>query len=1002
MIKQKNRVPIIFGILLCVCMFNYLHAENFLKNPSFEVRNIRKPDQPQWWDRLCTLKKEQPLLYTDKKAFDGKYSICFQTTRTPAAGELIIWRHPALGTALNAVPEGTMMELSMYAYSDKRLHCTIYFPYRGISKEVTTTGFTTPGKWKKFKVNFKRENAPVGNIYIRMYGAGTIYVDKVYLGKAPLEKSGFPSKAPEKEVKHPLARNWQAKGEGNGNICRVVTPGLTGKRGFFISAAKDGSTVAWIGTFPGSVFGKTVQGKEYAVVIPANTHGIAATCFHISARITFKSGKTVSFSSRPISIYQGTEKCFLKFKMPEGTPESVQISVFPGTEGQLTFDEPEFLPAEKITSTGLFANKNNEFCRILNQPIRRNWKKSKLPRKMQFACHLPESDLKITLVDILSDKTISSWNKKLIAKKDTSFHLELPELALGSYEFIFESGKGPAALKEYDYIRVVPDDFSPRITFRDDNTFMIDGKPFFPLGPTHTPRTPEAFRINALSGTTMMNVEAGEDAGEWRYLNDMAKQYGIYLTWWNHFIYTGQYDQKRIESTLEKQAFILDGMKQVLGFMDDESAWCGVSSEWMRNVSRMYFSLFPDHLTWENHAPVMHGPASDFRRAPHNIRRFSGFVDVSSVDIYPVPDGRASYADLPSENRTLACVGEFVDACRKSSWNERPVMMILQNWALSESGGKPVNATRPRPEYHELRFMAWNAITHGANGILWHGEGNASNYGGNADFYSSYRQKFADVNKEITAVMKQYMALYKGDISPGKQHSMIRCIARSNGKTAVVIAVNEDRFKSHDFVMPLAGKFYLSPTGKELKQKTISLKPYEVLIATTQKTVIPPTPRFTKENPQSEIPCPYQSFLIPANWSSHPEYPRTNGKKEFYFKQKFTIPANTRKTVIQICGDDFWSLKAGNISVKGKDHTSVYEIDVTQALASGEHTLSGILENANGTTGIVFAVVCDGKPVAVSGKNTLFSTDGKNWKKGLERGFPPVGPWGTPSRFIQK
>ena len=52
--------------------------------------------------------------------------------------------------------------------------------------------------------------------------------------------------------------------------------------------------------------------------------------------------------------------------------------------------------------------------------------------------------------------------------------------------------------------------------------------------------------------------------------------------------------------------------------------------------------------------------------------------------------------------------------------------------------------------------------------------------------------------------------------------------------------------------------------------------------------------------------------------------------------------------------------------------------------------------------GIVFAVVCDGKPVAVSGKNTLFSTDGKNWKKGLERGFPPVGPWGTPSRFIQK
>ena len=422
----------------------------------------------------------------------------------------------------------------------------------------------------------------------------------------------------------------------------------------------------------------------------------------------------------------------------------------------------------------------------------------------------------------------------------------------------------------------------------------------------------------------------------------------------------------------------------------------------MRKVCRIYFAKFPNLLLHENHAPVMHGPPSDFRRAFHNVRRFSGFTDIASVDIYPVPDGRASYADLPSGNRSLSCVGEFTDEVRRSVWNERPVLMILQNWALSEAGGNKPTQERPRPTYRELRFMAWNAITHGANGISWHGEGNDTGHGGNADFYSEYWQHFADVNREIAKAMEIYISLYGNDITLPPQHSKVRSIARGNDNSCIIIAVNEDRNESHDFNLPSGRQFYASPNGERINGAAVTLKPYEVLIASQEKLVIPPTPRFTPESPEASVPCPYQSVLINANWTSHPDFPRSNGAKSFFFKHDVDIPDGAGEIILQICGDDAWSCEIGDFSAKGKEHTTVYQYDLSKSLSSGKHQFKGRLDNVNGTTGIVYAIICDGKAVAVSGKDTLFSVDGDNWRKGMERGLPPVEPWGRPKRLSKR
>ncbi len=968
-----------------------VQAENFLRNPSFEEVDSMDASRPKWWDRLCTIQDRATLGYEKGKAFDGERSLLLQTDAVKD-DTIVIWRHPKLGTAMNILPEGTEMELSMRVFSEQRTKCAIYFPYAGIPKEVTTTGNATPGGWRLIRTTFKLEHHPIGNVYVRSYGPGAIWVDSVYLGPARSEA--------ETVAARPFAE-WTPKDNGGESVCRIVTPGLSTSHALFLQSEKNDSCPAWTALFPPTVLKDATPGAEYAFRINANTHAIAATCFMLSVNIAVKDGEVLRHASPPISIYQGTEKASLKFKVPQKEITGITATVTLTTAGRLTFDSPTFIVADNDVDNGAFATKNDEYCRILGQPQRRTWKLPSLPKAIKIGCNLPADKLKTTIVDILHETTVATLQiANLTPHQDNTLTLDLPTLPCGCYEFIFECGEGIAALREYDYMRVVPDDFTQRITFRDDRVFMLDGKPFFPIVNSYTLQTPESFRVNSQSGINVINMMASDDPGEWRYINAVAKQYGMHVTWWNSYIYTGQYSDERIRADIESTAFAIDGIDTLLGFFDDESAWCGVSSEWMRKACRIYFAKFPHLLLSENHAPVMHGPPSDFRRAFHNIRRFTGFTDIASVDIYPVPDGRASYADLPSGNRSLSCVGEFTDAVLRCGWKERPVLMILQNWALSEAGGNKPTEERPRPTYRELRFMAWNAITHGATGISWHGEGNDTGHGGNADFYSEYWQGFADVNREISKAMEIYINLHGNDMSLPAQDGNVRCIARGNDQSCIIVAVNEDGKNSHDFTLPQGRQFHASPKGDIIDGATVNLKPYEVLIATDKRLVIPPTPRFTPASPECPVPCPYQCVLINSNWTSHPEYPRSNGAMSFFFKHDVVIPDGAKEILLQICGDDAWSCEIGAFSAKGKEHTTVYQFDLSKRLSAGKAQLKGRLDNVSGTTGIVYAVICDGKAIASSGKDTMFSVDGDSWANGMERGLPPVGPWGRPKRFV--
>jgi hypothetical protein len=124
--------------------------------------------------------------------------------------------------------------------------------------------------------------------------------------------------------------------------------------------------------------------------------------------------------------------------------------------------------------------------------------------------------------------------------------------------------------------------------------------------------------------------------------------------------------------------------------------------------------LDAEHIIWQNHAP---------RNSVGRLREYNQAVDAVGCDIYPVPFDRAvGHSDLKDTN--LTAVAAYTDRMREAAPG-KSIWMVLQGFGwrdLSEAGkGDPDPGKGRRPDLHETRFMAYDAIVHGANAILYWG-----------------------------------------------------------------------------------------------------------------------------------------------------------------------------------------------------------------------------------------------------------------------------------------
>src|SRR5579872_1588543 len=129
----------------------------------------------------------------------------------------------------------------------------------------------------------------------------------------------------------------------------------------------------------------------------------------------------------------------------------------------------------------------------------------------------------------------------------------------------------------------------------------------------------------------------------------------------------------------------------------------------------------PVHPFYLNHAPV---------NLESTLREYNPGADILATDIYPViPRGiRELYALWPDGqqgdllNQSISQVGQYADRMRRVAGPSRAVWMVLQAFAWENMRDKYRDPKMVLyPTYSQLRFMAYQSVVHGANGLLFWG-----------------------------------------------------------------------------------------------------------------------------------------------------------------------------------------------------------------------------------------------------------------------------------------
>lgn len=141
----------------------------------------------------------------------------------------------------------------------------------------------------------------------------------------------------------------------------------------------------------------------------------------------------------------------------------------------------------------------------------------------------------------------------------------------------------------------------------------------------------------------------------------------------------------------------------------DEPAWGRKSAEGLYDGYCFLRGLDQQHAIWTNHAP---------RSTIEELAFYNRATDIAGADIYPVP-APATHSNLP--NKTISVVGDETEKNIRAVNGEKPVFMVLQGVGWGELRAPDPGNPPVMPTFHQSRFMAYDAIVHGANGILYWG-----------------------------------------------------------------------------------------------------------------------------------------------------------------------------------------------------------------------------------------------------------------------------------------
>jgi hypothetical protein len=326
-----------------------------------------------------------------------------------------------------------------------------------------------------------------------------------------------------------------------------------------------------------------------------------------------------------------------------------------------------------------------------------------------------------------------------------------------------------------------------------DGMLIIRGQRTFITGTYHLPKSDDPYLTLQENGYNLVQVPADKEALDAAHDHDL-------FTW----IGTGILNTESVDKDKNRLANLINDFKDhpslLLWEIADEPAFtwnspeARISPDKMIETYQYIRQLDSEHYVYTNHGPV---------NLISTLQKYNPATDIIACDIYPViPHGiKPTYAlfedGLQGDllNPYLSQVGEYVDKMMQVAEGNHPLLMVLQGFSWEML--KEINERDPSmiqyPTYKQSRFMAYNAIVHGAVGI---------NYWGTS--YTPQPSPFMDDLNRLTkelAEMRSVLSAQKTKIEIGKEyhelgHSIdtgVEILTKKADGNLYLITVNSDK-----------------------------------------------------------------------------------------------------------------------------------------------------------------------------------------------------------------
>ena len=229
--------------------------------------------------------------------------------------------------------------------------------------------------------------------------------------------------------------------------------------------------------------------------------------------------------------------------------------------------------------------------------------------------------------------------------------------------------------------------------------------------------------------------------------------------------------------------------------LDDAAARVAQSGEGITAGIHELRKLDSRHVIWLNHAP---------RNSLDDLRLYNRAADMAGCDIYPAPANlTVGHSDLPDMG--LTSVGAYTERMRRAAPG-KACAMVLQGFGWRDLKEKPSEKETAvgigrRPSWAESRFMAYEAIIHGANAILYWGtaymkptEDDGSPVGGRPRLWRDLlrvARELRGLEPALVAPSLKPPGVRQAETFGSIDGRGIRCSVRRVGTDFVLLVVNE-------------------------------------------------------------------------------------------------------------------------------------------------------------------------------------------------------------------